>query len=299
MTELSVRVRTLRLAVPERLQWPLAFLFLNLPVLTAGLLWLVAFPADWELWEQLPERIGTHTLYDHGPVYNWVWSPIAAWLLAYAVVPLGYGVLMAVRTAVLPLLGWRLAALTVLSLPFWVDAINGNLFVFSVVAGVLALRGNRWGALAYLALTCIMPRPVQFPLAAWLVWRHPETRWPFAAMVTASLIVLLATGYATDWLSVLVSLAGGYGTPEVNLGPSRMLGVGWLIIGLPLSVWLTITGRVGWAGMALSPYLVPQYLLAILWEMPRASNHVSPTSAATEVQPLTGGWPQQVRAPGR
>ena len=266
MTQLS-HLRSLHVAISPLWQWPLAFLFLNLPVVASGLLWLVAFPADWELWEQVPGRLRAGTLYDQSSVYNWVWSPVAAWLIAFVIVPIGYGALMALRAAVLPLLGWRLAALTITSLPFWVDAINGNLFVFSVIAGVVALRGNRWAAISFLALTCLMPRPVQFPLAAWLLWKRPDVRLPFLAMVAVSGIVLGVTGYAVDWLNALVALAGRYGTPEVNLGPTRVFGAGWLIVGVPLAAWLAIQGRVGWAGMALSPYLVPQYLLAILWEL--------------------------------
>lgn len=266
------RARSLRIAISPRWQWPLALLFLNGPVVVAGLLWLLAFPADWELWEQVAGRIRDGTLYDHSGTYTWVWSPLAAWLIAGVIVPAGYGALMAVRAAVLPLLGWRLAALTILSLPFWVDAINGNLFTFSVVAGVLALRGNRWAALSFLALTCLMPRPVQLPLAGWLLWQRADVRLPFIGMVAVSAIAAGVSGYAVDWLSALVALTGGYRTPEVNLGPTRLFGAAWLIIGVPLAAWLTLKGRVGWAGLALSPYVIPQYLLSILWELSAPSD---------------------------
>ena len=256
-----------RIGQRPALTWVLAFLFLNVPVVAFGLVWLVGFPADWQVMEQLAGRLRNGTLYDHTPFYTWVWSPIAAWLVAYVLVPLGYGAMFAIRAATLPLLEWRLALLAVLSLPFWVDAVVGNFFIFPVVAGVLALRGNRWGALAFLALTCLMPRPIQLPLAAWLVWKRPDVRLPLLAMLGVSAVAAVASGYATDWLGVLVSLTTSYGTPDVNIGPTRLLGSAWLLVGLPLAAVLTMKGRVGWAGLALSPYVVPQYLLAILWEM--------------------------------
>ena len=262
------RIGDLRLPPP----WLLALLFLNVPLIFFGLLWLVAFPADWELLEQVAARLEAGTLYEHTATYNWVWSPIAAWLVAVLVVPMGYWVLFALKVAVLPLLGWRLALLTALSIPFWVDAVQGNLFALPAVAGVLAIRGNQWGALAFLALTCLMPRPVQLPLAAWLVWKQPRLRLPLLGMLGVSAAAVVASGYLGEWVAVLMSLAGSYGTPEVNIGPTRLLGVVWLLIGVPLAAVLTIRGHVGWAGLALSPYVIPQYLLVMLWEMARSQS---------------------------
>ena len=117
-----------------------------------------------------------------------------------------------------------------------------------------------------------MPRPVQLPLAGWLLWQRADVRLPFIGMVAVSAIAAGVSGYAVDWLSALVALTGGYRTPEVNLGPTRLFGAAWLIIGVPLAAWLTLKGRVGWAGLALSPYVIPQYLLSILWELSAPSD---------------------------
>ena len=249
-------------------RWLLAFLFLNVPVLAFGMLWVLAFPHDWVVLAQVPARLRDGTLYDHTAVYNFVWSPIMAWLLAAVIIPAGYWALFVARAATLPLLGRELAFLTVLSLPFWIDAINGNYFTFVVVAGVLALRGSRAGGLAFLALACLMPRPIQVPLAAFLLWHRTDLRVPFVAMVAVSAAVAVASGYAPDWLAALSSF-GGEGRD--HMGPSRFVGSVWYLVGVPLAIWLTIKGRVGWAGLALSPYVLPQYLLAILWEIDRSS----------------------------
>jgi len=48
-------------------------------------------------------------------------------------------------------------------------------------------------------------------------------------------------------------------------GPPAWLGSAWLLIGVPLGAWLTWRGRVGWAGLAISPYwLMPYYLMLLL-----------------------------------
>jgi hypothetical protein len=74
-----------------------------------------------------------------------------------------------------------------------------------------------------------------------------------------------ATGYAVDWISAMLA----YGSaPAYNMGPSRVFGVWWLAIGLPLAAWMTLKCRVGWAGLAISPYVLPQYLMWPLVELP-------------------------------
>lgn len=248
----------------SHVRWLFALLFLNVPVVAFGMLWVVAFPHDWVVLEQVPARLRDGTLYDHTALYDWVWSPIAAWLMAVAIIPAGYWALFAVKAATLPLLGRELALLTVLSLPFWIDAINGNFFTFVVVAGFLALRGSRVGGLAFLALACLMPRPIQVPLAAYLLWHRPDLRVPFLAMAVTSVAVAVFSGYASDWLGALLVFGG---ESRDHLGPTRFVGSAWFLVGVPLAAWLTVKGRVGWAGLALSPYVLPQYLLAILWEL--------------------------------
>jgi len=227
----------------------------------------ILVPQDWWIWEQLPERLQSGTLYELSPDYRWVWSPIAAGLLAWVVVPLGYSVWFALHLAVLPFLGSSTAVLlVVLSLPFWIDTVVGNAVVFVVVAGAAALRGSWVGTLLYGALFFLMPRPLQVPLLLWLVWRRPESRVAFLLMALVTLGVTITTGYLGEWTRILTSQAEERAPIGANLSPTRWVGLAWLVLGLPIAGWLTIKGRVGLAGLAMSPYLLPQYLLTLVWE---------------------------------
>jgi hypothetical protein len=155
-------------------------------------------------------------------------------------------------------------ALTLSSWGFWSDVGTGNAFAFSFVAGVFALRGSRVGGLAYLALLMLVPRPVLLPLAVWLLWQNPSLRWPAAGIFVIHAVAVLATGYADDWMSAASSYAGA---PEYDIGPTAWFGQWWLLIGIPLGVILTLRGFVGWAGLAVTPYLLPQFLLTPLWDL--------------------------------
>lgn len=220
---------------------------------------------DWQLWSSLPGRLAEGTVYrpvDGLPAF--VWSPVAAWLMA-GVAAIGYWPWVAAHVAVLPLLRspW-LILLTACSWAFWWDTASAHTMTFVFVVAVLALRGSRWAALTYLGLFLLMPRPVQLPLAIWLLWRMPWTRWPFVGLFAAHAAVVLVTGYGPDWVAAAItySASGGLG-----IGPGRYLGLAWLVVGVPLAALLLARGRVGWAGVAVTPYLLPQYLLFPLLEL--------------------------------
>ena len=225
---------------------------------------------DWNVWAELPARLAAGTLYAHTGTYTWAWSPLAAWLIAAVVLPLGPWAWAGLHFAVLPILrDGRLMLLVVSSYPFWMDTLMANAFTFSAITGYAAWRGSRWAALAYLALLVLMPRPVQLPLAALLLW-HDRSLWrPFAAMVGLGLVTTVASGYALDWAQVLAGIGVAYPSPEFNLSPTRLLGPVWLLVGIPLAIWLVVRKRPGWAGLAMTPYLVPQYLLILLLEAGR------------------------------
>jgi hypothetical protein len=219
-------------------------------------------PQDWWMWEQLPRRIASGTVYDHGLHYDWVWSPIAALLFAWVIVPLGYTVWFGLHLAVLPFLRrWWMIVASLASLPFWIDAVMGNAMVFVVVAGVMATQGSRIGAFASIALFALMPRPVQLPLLAWILWSRPSSRLSFVGMTVLTVIVTLLTGW--DWPGALVSQAAAM-DDGANLAPTRFLGPAWLIVGVPLAAWLASRGWLGLAGLSMSPYLFPQYFLMVL-----------------------------------
>lgn len=242
----------------------LSVAMLAMPVTTA----LLTMPHDWMIWEQIPERVAHGRLYGSDyPRYYFLFAPLAGWIMAL-LVPLGYSLWWALHLAVVPLLrDWRLIALTVLSVPFWIDTMIGSTVVWLFVPGVLALRGSRWGAIVYLALFLLMPRPVHLPLAAWLLWQREDLRLPFAASVAVVGVTTLASGYTAGWLNNLFIVGSFHYTDPHNFSPTRLIGSVWLIVGIPLAAWLTWKGRIGLAGLALTPYLLPPYFLNLLWEL--------------------------------
>ena len=249
-----------------------AFVTLNFAMLDhPGIRYLMVLPHDWSAFAELPVRLNQGTVYE--PSYWFVWSPVAAWLLASVFIPLGYSWWLGLHLASVVLLrSWKLVALAVLSVPFWVDTIGGNTFVFVFVAGSLAIRGGRWGTWAYLALCCLMPRPIQLPLAIWLLWRRPDARVPFTVMVLITLGYASWSGMLGDWLRILTALGVTNSDHFANLSPTKLFGSAWLVVGVPLAVWLTARGRVGLAGLMLTPYALPGYLMVLLWDGWRTPN---------------------------
>lgn len=228
------------------------------------------FNPDWALWTAVPDALERNALYRADAPVPFVWSPVMGWVMAAVVLYVGFWPWAGLHLAAVTLL--RDPALILLTLGtwgFWLDLGGGNTFIFVFVAAVLALRGSRAAAYVYLALLMLMPRPVQLPLAAWLLVRMPWTRLPFVAMALIHAIVVLASGYAADWIGAMFTFAPGQ--HPYDLGPGRWLGPLWLL-GLPLAGWLLLKGRVGWAGLAASPYLLPQYLLMPLLDLRRVSS---------------------------
>jgi len=135
------------------------------------------------------------------PKYRW--SPVAAWVsVPLLAIPYWAWILLHVA-AVLALRDWRASAIALVSWPFWQDAGVGNVLVFVVLAGWWALRGNRFAAVAYLALCLLMPRPLMLPLAAWLVWTSPWTRWTAACLFVGHAVLVALSGHGPEWLGVL------------------------------------------------------------------------------------------------
>lgn len=226
---------------------------------------------DWWLFEQAAERIGTGTMYEWGapaPLgdhYEYRYSPIMAYLMA-PMTWAGVWFWRALHLAVLALLPWRLALATLLLWPFWFDVAHANVMTFVAVSGFLALRGNRYATWAYFALTLLVPRPLMIPLAAWILWKRPEWRVPVAGLVAGYSVLTLATGEGFAFLASLVH-AGDMVAFAYNWGPSQFVGAWWMLVGVPLAGWLTYRGHVGWAGLAVSPYVLPYYVLILGWEL--------------------------------
>ena len=218
---------------------------------------------DWQLWAALPQALASGTLYASSTDAPFLWSPVAGWLMA-GVAYLGYWPWFVLHVAVVFLMKPGVVTLlTLVSWAFWIDTVQGNTLTFAFVAGALALRGHRLAGVSYLALFLLMPRPVQLPLAAWLLWKQPDLRLPGLVLFVSHMAAVLASGYTEEWLTAMVS----HPQPAWNVGPSFFLGLWWLVVGVPLGVWLAWRGRVGLAGLAMSPYLLPQYLLMPLLDL--------------------------------
>ena len=222
-------------------------------------------PVDWDLFRRLPAAIGSGTVYDLGTAVPFTWSPVAAWIMA-AVSLVGYWPWVVARVAAALLLFRTplLMGLVLLSYSFWFDVAQGNTVSLVFVAGVLALQGSRPASLAYLGMLLLMPRPLMAPLAIWLLW-HDRSLWrPFAALFILHAALVLSSGNAVPWLEVMLShdLA-----PGITMGPTAWVGRWWLLAGIPIAAWLTWRGHIGWASLAVSPYITPQYPLVVLWEL--------------------------------
>jgi hypothetical protein len=200
------------------------------------------------------------------PLYRW--SPLAAWLMV-PVVALPYSSWVVLHVAgLLALADPILIGIGLIAWPFWQDAGLGNVLTFVVLVAYWALRGNRFAIGAFFVMCVLMPRPLMLPVLAWLLWRRSETRLPFAVLALASTAGALLTGYGVEWLQVLAQRSASDIANPYQIGPSLLIGVVWLPIGLAIAALLTWKGRLGLASIAASPYWLPYYLLMLLLDVP-------------------------------
>jgi hypothetical protein len=225
--------------------------------------------ADWGVFQYATQHAGSPALYgDMGPA-TFPWNPLMAWLLipVTSLGLLGWRLLHVAAALAMPT--WRMRLLLLASWPFWFDLSLGNVLTFALLAAAWALRGNRIAGMAFLALTLLIPRPLMLPVAAWLLWRQPGLRWPFVAMAAGVGALTLTTGLTDEWLRELLTHGARMNEWLFNVGPSRFVGTWWLLAGIPLGAWLTWKGRVGLAALAVSPYLLPYYLMLPVLEVER------------------------------
>lgn len=228
---------------------------------------LSGISGDWDIFRS----IDPHNLYG-ATAGGFRWSPPMGWLLAFVIVPAGpvlWSLLHIGAAMLMP--RWWMSVAILISFPFWMDYANGNVLIFCMVAAWWALAGNRYGTWAFMALAVLVPRPLMLPVLAWLLWKRPESRVPFAVCAVAVLGVSTMSGDLLPWLHKLLLTPGGEMTSRWNIGPSRFIGYWWLAIGVPLAAWLTRRGYVGLASIAVTPYLLGYYLLFGLLEVGRRS----------------------------
>jgi hypothetical protein len=215
---------------------------------------------DFETYRAAVARFADGSLYASAEWwYGWRYSPVAVALCVPSALigETAWRLLHFVGLVGLP--GWpRLFA--AVSYPFWFDVAAGNVMIFVVVAAYWAVRGNRFAIAASFILALLIPRPLMLPLVAWLLWRHPRARWPFAAMFGLHAIAVIGTGYGPEWLAVLLA-AGSEVASDVNTSPSAIIGLWWLVVAIPAAVWALLRDRPATAGLVLQPYWLPYYLL--------------------------------------
>lgn len=217
--------------------------------------------ADWELWARLPP-FGSG-ISPYLAEYGYRYFPLAGWVIQPFVALVGPIGMILIHFAVLLTLSRRLGLIVAISFPFWFDLMWGHTFTLVFVAAFWAIRANKIGIFAFVALTLLMPRPVQFPLMAWLLWRHEWLRLPFLAFFGAHGAIVLATGFGADWITRLLETSTNEMAYAYNVGPTRFFGFAWYIVGIPLALWLW-RRHPAWAGLALAPYVLGQYWLFLV-----------------------------------
>lgn len=227
---------------------------------------------DWmvltESGRRIAEGLNPYATNIDGTLFRW--SPLAAWVMTF----LGHvppDVWRFIQAPMLAFVGdWRLIMLVLFTFPFWDAMAAGTITVPIVVIGLIALRSpeSKWPALVYVTACALIPRPWMLPLAAWLLWKRPDLRVASAGIVAANVVGVALTGWGGEWLRMLLA-SGGEVSNVYNFGPTAVFGTAWLLVGLPLGLWLFLHRRVGLAALVASPYLFPHYYLAMLWDLGR------------------------------
>jgi hypothetical protein len=231
----------------------------------------VAF--DWRIFVEAGERFhaGSPDLYEVSELYSFRHSPVLAMLMP-GIAWIGViGIRLVTVVCALALPTWPMRLLALGSWPLAMDLQHGALIALIVLAAAWALNGSRVAAVAFIVLALLSPRPLMIPIAAYLLWQQPWLRAPTAALAVAHVAAVVATGYGDDWVRMLTSASTDMLVSPFNLSPSRFIGLAWLALGVPLAAVLMWRGRPGLAALAVSPYVLPHYLLLVLLELgPRA-----------------------------
>lgn len=234
---------------------------------------------DWSIYVEAGRRAFEGKLFQWTGQYAWSYSPLLAYFFAF-VAPIGFVgwslLHLAVVMLVRPLF---LAGLILFTWPFWADVYNGNTMVFVTVAAIGALSQRRACSGAYLVMCLLMPRPVMLPVMVWILWKQPAWRLRFASLVGGNVLLVIATGYALEWIEVLIGIRDAVASTSRDIGPGVILGGWWTVIGAILAVVLIVRGRLGLASLAASPYWLPQYFMMMVLDLPDARPGTAPQSS--------------------
>jgi hypothetical protein len=225
-------------------------------------------PTDWALFVEASRRVWGRGLYEESATYAFRWSPVLAYALG-PITALGPWLWRAGQVALaVAMPDRRLSLLVLLAYPFWFDVWLGNVNILILWLAAWALTGHRWAVVGFLVAAVLIPRPLVVPLVIYLLWRQPWTRIPFVAIFASHSGAVLATGWGPEWIGRLVA-TGSEMSSIFNLSPSRWIGLAWLPIGIALGAVAFVRGRPALAGLFVTPYVLPYYLLLPLAELAR------------------------------
>ena len=223
--------------------------------------------ADWTSFVEAGRRVFSGGLYRVEADYAYRYSPLLAYGFA-AISFIGPWVWRGLHVvAALAMPGRWLRVAVLISWPFWFDVEAGNLVIFALLLAAWALRGQRWAVGGFLVMALLVPKPLMLPVLAWILWHNPGWRLPFAGLFVGLAIAVALTGWGPAWAGSLVASSDEIHS-ILNFGPSRLIGLAWVPIGLALAAVLTWRGRLGLASLAASPYWLPYYFLVLFLEWP-------------------------------
>ena len=233
-----------------------------------AIIWLMAQGQngqDWNFYVEAGRRAWAGLpVYEWSASYEFRYSPLMAYFFGI-LAPIGVLGWRIVSLASLLVLPRRLALVAAASIPLWLDLYAGNVLTIIFVLAACAIAGKRWAIGGYLVATALIPRPLMLPIAAWLLWKYPAWRLPFACFITVHVLALLLLD-GDGWLRTFIEGRSDF-MSHFDFGPARVIGVVWVPIGLALAGWLTWKGRLGYASLAASPYWLPYYPLMLLLEL--------------------------------
>ena len=253
----------LLVAIGVSITAPLTLYWWNL--ITAG-----SITFDWDVYLEASRRAlaGSPDLYEQNAEYGFRHSPVFAYLVSLFAWLGTTGIRLVTLAAALALPTWPMRLLALASWPFAMDLQHGALLTIIVCVAAWALRGSRVGGISFVIIALLSPRVLMFPILAYLLWKQQWLRVPAVALAVVHALVVVASGYADDWIGALLAVGTDQVGTLLNLSPSRFLGAWWLVAGVPLGIWLTVRGHPGFAALAMSPYVLPHYLLLLLLELP-------------------------------
>jgi len=248
--------------------WPAWSLLIVAAVMPLNLLGIWVLAGSWQVgvapdFQQYADALARLLAGDplYGPDWKWRYSPAALLTMAPALATglVGWTILHVVALGLIRPL-W-LAALVAVSWPFWVDVVAGNTVTFVMVAGIAAMRGSTTGTYAYWWLAMTIPRPMQLPLAIYLVWRRRDLWRGLLVMAIVHLAIVLVVGQGREWITYLLERGAENTALAFNIHPFADLGWAWLLAGAPAAAVIAMLGWPGVAGVVLWPSLLAQYLL--------------------------------------